>query len=158
MTPTEFLLKIFKVQCRPGEFIALSTKDEASQKDSPWKDYTFPYDDNLEANLNHWFEKNEEKDKYFCPLPFSGPRRSKSLVTRSNYLWSDIDEGNTTRCPPSILWESSPGRFAGLWRLSKAVTPREAEDGSGGGGVHRVAECNSVPVPRSTATLPVPRE
>lgn len=130
MTPTEFLLKIYKVQCKPGEFIALSTKDDASVKDSPWKDYIFPYDENLEQNLDNWFEKHSDKDKYFCPLPFTGSRRSKALVARSHYLWSDIDEGNHGLCPPSVLWQSSPGRYAGLWKLPKALDPQGAEEGS----------------------------
>ncbi len=126
----DFLLKVWREQKAEGGFVALSTKDDASEKDSPWKDYTFPFDGNLEPKLIEWFEKHRSKDKYFCPLTFSKPRRSKDLARDSIYLWSDIDSGDHKRCPPSILWESSPGRFAGLWRLPKPLPPSEASEAS----------------------------
>ena len=124
MDSVEFLLSIWKAQCKVGEYVALSTKG------SSWQDYLLQYDETLEEKLTDWIEKHREKDQYFCPLPFSGPKRSKALVTRSTYLWSDIDDGDYSKCDPSVLWESSPGRFAGLWKLPKALTPAEAEEGS----------------------------
>lgn len=124
----EFLTGVWKDQGTNG-YVALSTKEDASVKDSPWRDYTFPLDDTLPEKLEEWFLKHASKDKYFCPLIFSGPRRSKNLVNPSNFLWSDIDEGDHTKCEPSILWETSPGRFAGLWRVSR-LNPLEASEKS----------------------------
>jgi len=124
MDSVEFLLSVWKIQCQPGEYVALSTKG------SSWQDYLFKYDETLKEKLEDWIETNRHRDQYFCPLPFSGPKRSKALVARSSFLWSDIDDGDYTKCDPSVLWESSPGRFAGLWKLPHSLTPQEAEDGS----------------------------
>lgn len=124
MDSIEFLLSVWKVQCRKGEYVALSAKG------GTWKDYTFPYDDHLEDKLTEWLRSNQGKDLYFCPLPFTGPRRSKDLVARSRYLWSDIDGANYEKCMPSVLWRSSPGRHQGLWKLPKEVPPEEAAEGS----------------------------
>jgi len=123
MNSREFLQAVWALQCLPGDFVCLSTNH-------PWRDYSFPYDENLGANLDEWLSKNAAKDMYFCPLPFTEPKRSKAGVARSRLLWSDIDEGDHTKCNPSILWESSPGRFQGLWILPKVVTPDEAAQSS----------------------------
>lgn len=120
MNSTEFLLKVWSLQCEPGDFICVSAKG------SGWKDFSFPYDASLGPKLTSWLEANKTKDMYFCPLPFSGPKRSKEGVVRSKVLWSDIDEGDYSKSKPSVLWESSPGRFQGLWILPKAVPPEEA--------------------------------
>jgi hypothetical protein len=120
MNSTEFLLKVWSLQCQPGDFICVSAKG------SGWKDFSFPYDDSLGPKLTQWLSANKTKDMYFCPLPFSGPKRAKDGVVRSKVLWSDIDDGDYHKSEPSVLWESSPGRFQGLWVLPKAVTPDEA--------------------------------
>ena len=125
MNSVEFLLNIFRIQCREGEHICLSTKDGSS-----WKDYSYPFDSHLEQNLTDWFDRHSQKDLYFCPLPFSQPKRRKEFVTRSQFLWSDIDAADPNKCLPTILWRSSPGRHQGLWKLPRPVTPQEAEDGS----------------------------
>ena len=122
MNSTEFLLSVWKLQCQPGDFVALSTKDGTA-----WRDYTFPWDSQLGDKLTTWLSENRNKNLYFCPLPFNTPRRSKTAVSRSSLLWSDIDEGDPHKVEPAILWESSPGRYAGLWKLPKPVSPEEAE-------------------------------
>jgi hypothetical protein len=124
MNSTEFLLKVWGLQCETGDFVCLSSKG------SSWKDFSFPYDGQLGPKLDQWLEVNKLKDMYFCPLPFSAAKRSKELVQRSRVLWSDIDEGNYKKSEPSILWESSPGRFQGLWILPKTVDPETAAQGS----------------------------
>lgn len=124
----EFLTRVWKDQGSEG-YVALSTKEDASVKDSAWRDHTFPLDETLPENLKEWFLKHPTKDKYFCPLIFSGPRRSKDLVNPSTFLWSDIDDGDHSKCKPSVLWETSPGRFAGLWRVAR-LDPTKASEKS----------------------------
>lgn len=122
MKSVDFLLKVWDAQCQPGEFVCLSVKGNS------WKDYSFPYDDNLRHELTQWLENHATRDMYFCPLPFTEPRRVKASVARSSFLWSDIDGGDYSKSPPTILWESSPGRFQGLWRLPGPVEPELAAD------------------------------
>lgn len=123
MQPTEFLISVWSQQCQPGEYVCLSSKG----KDG-WRDRLFPFDDQLNSKIDRWLEAHSDADLYFCPLPFSGSRRSKSLVTRSRFAWADIDDGDVGRIRPSILWQSSPGRYQGLWRLPAAVDPASAAD------------------------------
>lgn len=119
MNPTEFLMRVWSIQCEPGEFVCLSSR-------VPWRDTLLPFNDELPEKIDRWLKKNEGKDCYFCPLPFSEPRRSKKAVARSRMLWSDIDDGDYKRAEPSVLWETSPGRFSGLWMLDDYVYPEEA--------------------------------
>lgn len=122
ITSTEFLMRVWREQCQPGEFVCLSAKG------SSWKDYSFPFDDNLEHELEQWLENHKTRDMYFCPLPFREGRRVKSGVLRSRFLWSDIDDGDWQKSEPTVLWESSPGRFQGLWKLPNAVDPERAAE------------------------------
>lgn len=116
-----FLMKVWSLQCEPGDYVCLSAKG------SSWRDTLLPFNDKLEAAATKWLEANKSKDLYFCPLPFNKPKRSKSSVSRSRMLWSDIDNADPYKVEPSVLWESSPGRFQGLWLLPNAVYPEEAE-------------------------------
>lgn len=116
-----FLMKVWGLQCEPGDYVCLSAKG------SSWRDTLLPFNDKLEAAATKWLEANKSKDLYFCPLPFNKPKRSKSSVSRSRMLWSDIDNADPYKVEPSVLWESSPGRFQGLWLLPNAVYPEEAE-------------------------------
>jgi len=117
MNSVDFLLGVWGKQCEPGDHVCLSAKG------SSWRDYSFPYDDGLRENLSDWLEANAKKDMYFCPLPFSSAKRAKDGVLRSKFLWSDIDEGDYSKSPPTILWQSSPGRYQGLWELPQTVEP-----------------------------------
>lgn len=121
MTPIEFLLKVWAVQCQPGDFVAT-----ASKEGSNWSDHTFAYDDQLEEKLTRWIDRGEGKDMYFCPLPFTIKKRSKAHVRASRFLWSDIDDADPHLIEPTVLWESSPGRYQGLWMLPRAVSPEDA--------------------------------
>lgn len=122
MNSVEFLLRVWAAQCQPGDFVCLSVKG------SSWKDYSFPYDDNLEHELTQWLENHAARDMYFCPLPFTEPKRRKESVARSAFLWSDIDDGQYSKSEPTVLWESSPGRFQGLWQLPAPVEPDVAAE------------------------------
>jgi hypothetical protein len=124
MTSVEFLLKVWAIHCRPGDHVAVSSK----AVEGAWSDRTFPYDDDLEENLSTWIEKNAAKNLYFCPLPFSQPRRNEQYIPRVGLLWSDVDEVKDIRVRPSILWESSPGRFQALWLLKQQLSTSEAKD------------------------------
>ena len=124
MNSVEFLLKVWRIHCVPGDFVAVSAKG------NKWKDYTFPFDDDLESKLGSWISTHSAESLYFCPLPFTEARRKKESVARSKMLWSDIDDADPYKVEPSILWESSPGRFQGLWLLPRTLEPEAAAEGS----------------------------
>jgi 3D (Asp-Asp-Asp) domain-containing protein len=85
--------------------------------------------------VEKWLDTHPEKeyDIYFCPLPFKETtKRKKDTVRGSKLLWSDLD--NVTpeqiqKLEPTLLWESSPGSFQGLWALSDVeLSPTGAEE------------------------------
>jgi hypothetical protein len=67
---------------------------------------------------------------YFCPQLLTQKRLRKETIRCCPSLWSDLDT-----CPPdklltapSLLVESSPGRFQALWALEDPMDAEEAED------------------------------
>jgi AAA domain/RepB DNA-primase from phage plasmid len=124
MVAKRFLMKVWGLNCRPGDFVALSTKGAGG-----WVDYCYPYEE-IGSRLDRWLEHHQQDDCYFCPLPFSGRRRSKNLVSTSRLLWSDIDDGDPKIDPPHVLWESSPGRKQGLWILPDHIPAMKAAERS----------------------------
>lgn len=68
---------------------------------------------------------SNKTDLYFTPNTFSETRRQKHLVCPSKWLYADLDEVNpeTLKWEPSLWWETSPGRYQGLWLLDRLITP-----------------------------------
>jgi len=90
----------------------------------------FHYPNELPEALEHINNFFLEFDVYFCSQLFGKKQRRKESVQDCPNLWSDLDT-----CPPeellvepSVLIESSPGRYQGLWVLDRAVVAEEAED------------------------------
>ena len=67
-------------------------------------------------------------DQYFCPSLFSKPKREASFVKPTRWLWADLDTASADKYPPTLLWESSPGRCQALWELTAVVSPQMAEN------------------------------
>ncbi|MDP9365918.1 MAG: hypothetical protein M3Q10_17150, partial [Chloroflexota bacterium] len=55
--------------------------------------------------------------------------RRKAAAAPVRSLWSDVDDGQVDRAPvrPSLVVESSPGRFQAYWRLTRPIEPAAAE-------------------------------
>lgn len=103
---------------QPGKFFFLSTKDRAGNwKDHPFKRSQFP-------TITAFLEQHADKDLYFCPHGFSRPRRLERYAEIPKLLWADLDESDPRQADPtpSVAWESSPGRFAAVWRLTAHMT------------------------------------
>lgn len=71
----------------------------------------------------------ESYDYYFCPNSFDAPRNTKGRALPTRYAWADIDGADPAGFipKPNILWETSAGRYQGLWIWKDIVPPREAE-------------------------------
>lgn len=69
---------------------------------------------------------------YFCPQLFEKRRRQKDLVKTCPNLWADLDTCTPDKLmvEPSVLLESSPGRFQALWVMESSLSGNEAEDAS----------------------------
>lgn len=66
---------------------------------------------------------------YFCPNPFSKPRRQKAFALPSRLGWCDMDgsDPNAYRPVANHLWETSPKRYQGLWLWDARHDIKEAE-------------------------------
>ncbi len=110
------ITRIWKDQ--PGAHFCVSTKSQSGK----WRDNFFKRSEL--PKVKAFVEKNLDKDVYFCPHGFSRPRRLKKFAEIPRLLWADLDEIDPRDLPenqmPTIAWESSPGRYAALWRLSDA--------------------------------------
>jgi hypothetical protein len=70
--------------------------------------------------------RNKGRDLYFCPTVFSRPHRRNEYALPSMWLHADLDEVNPLNLgelTPTLAWNTSPGRWQGLWALSKPISP-----------------------------------
>lgn len=121
-----FLLSVWSEQ--PGEFFCLATK---SKKGGDWKEHLFkwPID---EDTLEEFFDghSTDHYNLYFCPHGFSQKKRRKEYAANTVFLWADLDEKQPGKCAPvpQIAWQTSPGRYAALWRLTSEQEASDIEE------------------------------
>lgn len=67
---------------------------------------------------------------WICPHLFSRRKRKKEFVAFTPCAWSDVDtaDPDVFFLAPTILVESSPGRYQGYWMFDKEVDPDDAEN------------------------------
>lgn len=99
-------------------------------KDGKFKEEFYQYPEELQKVEASIQEKYLTHNVYFCPQLFSEKKRSKGSVSYTPNIWSDLDS-----CPPEELYveptlvlETSPGRYQALWCLEDAVDPDDAEN------------------------------
>jgi hypothetical protein len=68
-------------------------------------------------------------DQYFCPNPFSEPRRKRQYALPTRFGWCDMDESDPDAYDPrpSLVWETSPERYQALWSWDKTHKASDAE-------------------------------
>jgi hypothetical protein len=68
-------------------------------------------------------------DIYFCPYAFSDNHRRREFALPARYGHCDIDLADPDGYDPApnLLWETSPGRFQGIWKWRDTVEAFEAE-------------------------------
>ena len=70
--------------------------------------------------LEH-FQSHTSDDLYWCPSLFEHRRRTTELAMDEHALWADLDEvdpRDLKEYPPTIAWETSPGRYQALWLIT----------------------------------------
>lgn len=103
---------------QPGKYFCISTKS-ATKK---WNDVFFTKNELNE--VEGFLERNNDKDIYFCPHGFDKERRLKPNAVAPKLFWADLDERDPRKIKikPTIAFESSPGRYVGLWVVDRPVT------------------------------------
>lgn len=112
------ILEVWKNQ--PGKFFCLATKDGAGK----FKEYFFAPDEF--GSVRKFLKDNDDKDIYWCPHGFNRRARQKTEACLPNLLYADLDFADPTGevfkgLKPTIVIESSPGRFVGLWELNEPM-------------------------------------
>lgn len=92
-----------------------------TRRGSRWRDHAIRGDRAEKAAAIIAAHAADRFDIYFCPNAFDGPQRRSALALPSRYAWCDIDDADPDAYDPqpSILWETSPNRFQGLWLCRK---------------------------------------
>jgi len=106
-----------------ARFYCISTKTGGGK----WKDHYFEKEDF--GDIEEFLEDHEGEDIYWCIHGFKARSREIEDSVLAFWLWADLDEsdprdweGPNKKLKPTILIESSPGRFAGFWRIDRTAT------------------------------------
>jgi len=95
-----------------------------------WRDHVIRGEDRA-AEISKILDAHspDRFDIYFCPNAFSEPHRRTEYALPSRYAHCDIDQADPAGYDPqpNILWQTSPGRFQGIWIWGEAAEGRIAE-------------------------------
>lgn len=126
MTPDKSLKVLSKIWGNRSGYIFLPWIDgkckSAEQRRRAYHEgRAFYWPKEKDAVLQH-MEEHTNDDLYFCPNLFDGKRRNYQFAREERAIWADLDEVDPTQVEeelrPTIAWESSPGRFQGVWLLT----------------------------------------
>lgn len=94
--------------------------------------FWFKYPEQMPELLSSIIKNSETASHaYFCPHLFKAPtKREKSNVSTCTNVWADLDTCNPAllNVEPTVVIQTSPGRFQALWVLDRPIAPSEAED------------------------------
>lgn len=117
-----FLVDLWDYEPRAYTFLG-------TRRGGEWRDH--PIKGNRGAKIAAIIEAHpaDEFDIYFCPNAFGAPQRRTVLALPSRYAWCDIDGADPDAYDPqpNVLWETSPGRYQGLWRWRDTAPGQIAE-------------------------------
>ncbi len=124
---------IFKVWGSNKGWVSLPRKLRKAPKvkGGSWEEgemYQWPEE---KEKINSWIQDSvtNKYDLYWCPCVFKEPRRIKENILKMNILYADLDEvvPSKVSIKPNVAWETSPGRYAGIWFLDRNLPAQEAE-------------------------------
>jgi hypothetical protein len=107
---TRFLVDLWDYEPRAFTFIGTRRGDQ-------WRDHPIRGDRLTKIAAILDTHPVDQFDIYFCPNAFAEPHRRSTHAVPSRCAWCDIDDADPDAYDPqpNILWETSPGRFQGLW-------------------------------------------
>lgn len=126
LTPTQQLRVLGKIwgQDRDG-FVFLphipGTADTVEKRKRSWKENrAFAWPEEKAAILAH-LEAHTDDDLYFTPNLFSSKKRLENYAEPERVLYADLDPVDPSGLEqrPTIAWETSPGRYQGIWMLDR---------------------------------------
>ncbi|WP_421360245.1 DNA-primase RepB domain-containing protein [Agrobacterium rosae] len=110
-----------------GSYTFLAFKKATTGK---WVDHAIEQAGTVQAisALLHKYSR-WDYDQYFCLNPFSEPRRKSQYALPTRFSWCDMDHSDPLAYDPlpSLVWETSPQSYQGLWLWDRAHRATEAE-------------------------------
>ncbi|HNV18244.1 MAG TPA: DUF3987 domain-containing protein [Rectinema sp.] len=112
---------------RNNGYLCIATLDQVTRN---FQEKFFNYPKALNEITDYLDKVIPDTNVYFCPNLFSAPRRIKANVISAPNAWSDLDRCNpdVLLVRPSVVLESSPGRYQAFWIFDDEVDPENAED------------------------------
>lgn len=95
-------------------------RDTGNRRDGYNEGPAFKWPRDKAKILDH-LREHSHHDVYWCPMTFEYPQRRADVAGDEHALWADLDEVNPehlTEYPPTIAWETSPGRYQALWLVA----------------------------------------
>lgn len=110
-------------------FICIATSLPDAPRSS-FKQHFFSWPDEQIRVEELILQQQKKRNVWFCVNLLDRKERKKDYCLPTELVWADLDECAPTKVvpTPSIVIESSPGRFQALWRLESKVDPFVAED------------------------------
>jgi hypothetical protein len=102
-----------------------SSTDKATRRNSYHEGRAFRWPAERNTAMLEHIKAHETDDMYFCPNLFEGKRRIEQHVAAETVLYADLDPVDPHKIhdlKPTFAWESSPGRYQGIWVLNSAKT------------------------------------
>ena len=90
----------------------------------------FRWPDEEERVLDACLEMRDTHNVYFCPQLFGAQKRIKANVSSVPSIWADLDtcHPELLKVKPTVIVQSSIGRYQALWALADPLPPVEAEE------------------------------
>jgi hypothetical protein len=95
-----------------------TTKEERIKSYHEGRAYLWPAE---RADIVAHLEAHTNDDLYWCPSLFEKKRRQLDFAMDEHSLWADLDEVDPRSIedyPPTVAWETSPGRYQALWLIT----------------------------------------
>lgn len=95
--------------------------DKAARRKSFHENRAFRWPKEKDKILDH-IAAHPNDDLYFTPALFNGKRRVSEQLSDERSLWADLDPVHPESLgeyKPTIAWETSPGRYQGVWLLNE---------------------------------------
>jgi hypothetical protein len=89
----------------------------------------YSYPEQLEQAVNDIEELTPTHNVYFCPHLLDTKSRTKNHVKHCPVVWADLDTCDPSNLlnPPSVVIETSIGRYQGYWHIEGGLDPVDGE-------------------------------
>jgi hypothetical protein len=124
-----FLQEVWNIKGDIGDtnYFFLAFKDVRTGK---WTEHAIT-DDASFLDIHHLLAKFSrwDFDQYFCPNPFSEPRRKRQYALPTRFGWCDMDASDPDAYDPrpGVVWSTSPRRYQALWAWDEVHKVSDAE-------------------------------